>query len=260
MSIPFERRPYAFFFRGQVDGRAAYHSRFVACEALAHVPGPHVCVASSVDSKSLFQRACVNDVFASLDWARSQVKDGLTTPSISDFHSEAAIKLMAKSPHEVVQAEEKAVYFSQERCKGPAIAYDYFLQLAYSRFCLMIRGDTLTSNRLFDCLRYGLIPVIISDNILAMGLPFTSRVPWHEFSFFVKEVRDPKDMVEPLVEIARTSSTVLGRMQERMTYYFRDTVWNTEASRAFENSLLEAYDRCIGNGELNRTDVQRAGL
>jgi hypothetical protein len=152
---------------------------------------------------------------------------------------------------------ERGLYCSQERCLGPASPYDYFLQLANSRFCLMIRGDMVISNRLVDCMRYGVIPVFLADNILALGLPFVSRVPWQEFSFFVDESRDPVRLAAAFQAILKTSPAVLAQMRAKLVFHLRDFVWHTEASRVFENTLLEGYDHCIANGELNRSDKER---
>ena len=58
-----------------------------------------------------------------------------------------------------------------------------------STFCLIPRGDNPTSNRLFDAIWAGCIPVIISENI-DLALPFSNFVEWTQFT-----IRVPQDLV-----------------------------------------------------------------
>ena len=66
---------------------------------------------------------------------------------------------------------------------------DYARHMLDSTFCLIPRGDTPTTNRLFDAISAGCIPVIVSENI-DLVLPFSTFLDWRQFS-----VRLPQDLV-----------------------------------------------------------------
>lgn len=88
--------------------------------------------------------------------------------------------------------------------------YDYYSYLMlHTKFALITSGDTPTTNRLYDALCNGVIPIIISngiwkntiyDNIYShnhepwpYGLPFPHTVPWFDLAYFIpwpeKELR-----------------------------------------------------------------------
>ncbi|EDQ90921.1 uncharacterized protein MONBRDRAFT_36453 [Monosiga brevicollis MX1] len=240
---PWSERPYMFFLKGQIDARAGYRQRRLSCEALRDVPGPHVCVSVSDPGKSTYERACPDNVFAALAWATNHTgtysnwSDPVVPGSKSEEHLESGT---TPDPLET---------WSQERCRSGHSAFAYLYQLAASKFCLMIRGDTLSSNRLYDCIRYNSIPIIISDGIERDGLPFYSRVPWHEFSFFVKEAQQPEQLTKAFVDIMATPPEKLEAMRQSMADHMPDVLWNMAGSRVFENFLLEAADRCLDNLE-----------
>lgn len=76
---------------------------------------------------------------------------------------------------------------------GPDEAIDAASASAFamldSRLCLVPRGDTLTSRRLFDALAAGCVPVIVPEaataNAMAAELPFPRSVPWAQIALFL---------------------------------------------------------------------------
>jgi uncharacterized membrane protein YgcG len=60
----------------------------------------------------------------------------------------------------------------------------YLRQLQRSKFCLVPRGDTRSSRRLFEAIVTGCVPVLISDGLL---LPFPRIVNYSAFATFVPE-------------------------------------------------------------------------
>jgi len=64
----------------------------------------------------------------------------------------------------------------------PEKTYQQHMQSA--AFCLVLKGDTHSSRRLFGAIANGCVPVIISDGIL---LPFVSFLRWSEFSVSFSE-------------------------------------------------------------------------
>jgi hypothetical protein len=166
------------------------------------------------------------------------------TDHLALVNTPEAVDTMTASPEELSPAETQT-YYSQAWCQGQRVTYDYFYQLAHSQFCLMIRGDTLTSNRLFDCLHYGVLPVILSDGIEQLGLPFVDLVPWHEFSFFLNETSDPVQLAHQLQSVVNTNEATLRLMRRSLNQHYRGAVWQTEASRVFDNTLVAAVDQCL---------------
>ncbi|CAD7968145.1 unnamed protein product [Amoebophrya sp. A25] len=59
------------------------------------------------------------------------------------------------------------------------IIMDYFERMGTCVFCLVPKGLGYWSNRFFEIMFLGCIPVILSDD---MGLPFPDRVPWKDFT------------------------------------------------------------------------------
>ena len=51
----------------------------------------------------------------------------------------------------------------------------YARRLARSDFALMVRGDSPSSRRLYDALAFGAVPVIISDRLWHVALPFPGK-------------------------------------------------------------------------------------
>jgi hypothetical protein len=76
--------------------------------------------------------------------------------------------------------------------------------MAASTFCLVLRGDTSSSRRLFTAIALGCIPVIISDWI---SLPFTSVIDYKAFSlFFPEAVSSSTNGVRDMVQALRSTS------------------------------------------------------
>ena len=146
--------------------------------------------------------------------------------------------------------------------------------LSRTRFALCPRGDVPTTPRPFDAARYGAIPVLISDHINRVGLPFQCWVPWRLLSLVLPE-RDAKGgfaealrnlsarVTGPAAALARTgaeggggggedgteragdgnahrASTVEERMRRVLLHFRRDLLWSAKESRVAENVLLDA--------------------
>ena len=79
---------------------------------------------------------------------------------------------------------------------------DYHNILYHSKFCLIVRGDTTSSSRLFSALAFGCIPIILSDWIL---LPYESIINYNKFSIFLEESfimnQEPEEFINFLKNI-----------------------------------------------------------
>ena len=56
---------------------------------------------------------------------------------------------------------------------------DYFQRIGECTFCFIPKGLGYWSNRLYEIIFMGCVPVILSDDI---GLPFPHVIPWLEMS------------------------------------------------------------------------------
>lgn len=56
-----------------------------------------------------------------------------------------------------------------------------------SQFCLAIRGDTPTSHALYNAIKVGCVPVIISDMFGFVGQPFSTQLSWSLFTVSLPE-------------------------------------------------------------------------
>lgn len=64
---------------------------------------------------------------------------------------------------------------------------EYNATLQQSKFCLVIRGDTPTSHALYNAIKVGCIPVIVSDTFSLVGEPFSHQLPWSLFTIRLPE-------------------------------------------------------------------------
>jgi hypothetical protein len=76
------------------------------------------------------------------------------------------------------------VDFQDSESRNDDVQFSYESGLQASMFCLVLRGDTTTSRRLFDAIAAGCIPVVISDDI---NLPFSSHIEWSSFLITLPE-------------------------------------------------------------------------
>ena len=78
-------------------------------------------------------------------------------------------------------SQQQEVFFA---VSSQLSADEYNSRMASSDFCLMLRGDTASSKRLFSAVSFGCIPVIVSDWI---PLPFEALIDYSQFSLRFSE-------------------------------------------------------------------------
>jgi hypothetical protein len=78
-------------------------------------------------------------------------------------------------------SQQQEVFFA---VSSQLSADEYNSRMASSDFCLMLRGDTASSKRLFSAVSCGCIPVIVSDWI---PLPFEALIDYSQFSLRFSE-------------------------------------------------------------------------
>lgn len=120
-------------------------------------------------------------------------------------------------------------------------SYDIAQVLPTTRFVLCVRGDIATSPRLYDALHYGSIPVLVSDHMRAVGLPFQCFVPYELMVPSISEADMRRDAAEALRNLSDTISPAIeSRMRQLLRHFRKDVLWRVPGSRVAENILLEA--------------------
>ena len=122
-------------------------------------------------------------------------------------------------------------------CHGHYAPADVLLR---SRFALCLRGDIPTSARPYDAIRYGSIPLLVSDNIWRTGLPFQCWVPWALIVAQISEASFQRDAAAALRNAMRLPHAAEARMRELIAHFGRDVLWRHPQSRVAENVLLAA--------------------
>jgi hypothetical protein len=112
-----------------------------------------------------------------------------------------------------------------------------------TKFCLVMRGDTPSSHSLYNSMKSGCMPVIVSDTLFLFGLPFTSQLPWSLFTItFPEEV-----FVMDSLAVAR----VLWQYPQK---HLRTLFANMQA---FQNALLyETNNTLLGDYILRQVAVE----
>ena len=120
-------------------------------------------------------------------------------------------------------------------------------RMAAARFNLVIRGDSPSSRRLYDGLAVGTLPVLVSDELWSVGLPFQCLVPWRRLAFTVSEeaFHSERGALATLTRLSELQPALLARMQRVANQHRRDLLWNVNGSRVAENILLTAALRCL---------------
>jgi Exostosin family len=136
-------------------------------------------------------------------------------------------------PSDTVDDEE--IFFSLKSTMTHSV---YDQQLLSSKYCLVLRGDTTSSKRLFSSIAAGCVPVIISDGL---KLPFATIIDYSTFTFTFPEsiVHDLKSLFD---HIRNVSAVKYSRMRCALTEARRYLIFDHSSDRvASEESGNEPY-------------------
>lgn len=90
-------------------------------------------------------------------------------------------------------------------------------------------------------MRFGAIPLIVSDHIYRTSLPFQCWVPW---KLLVLSIPEETFLNDPPISLRTAISSLSPFQEERMRmligHFGRDTLWRHPRSRVAENMLLAA--------------------
>lgn len=148
-------------------------------------------------------------------------------------------------PKEAVRCDEKGGVTTN--CLGTRNSGSFRERMARARFNLVLRGDSPSSRRLYDGMAVGTLPVLVSDELWSVGLPFQCLVPWRRFAISVAEqaFHSEAGALETFQRLSELQPSLLGRMQRAAHHHRRDVLWNVNNSRVAENVLLTAALRCL---------------
>merc|ERR1712110_33611 len=101
----------------------------------------------------------------------------------------------------------------------------YSKLLGKSKLGLAMSGDNAASTRFIEIPNSGTIPVFIADHAFTEALPFISKVPWRDLSFFVPETNDLKALAEEINAIHNLPERILKRKWEILRKYRDEISW-----------------------------------
>ena len=127
-------------------------------------------------------------------------------------------------------------------CNLHGQTYDYAELHRRSKYMLVISGDTPTTSRLYDALAAGMIPVVVSDYMFEVGLPFPSTVPWHSMVFWIPERFLSGSSIQKLILDAPEREIV--RRLTLIQKHRDDLLWHSPSSRVVNSILIEAKFSC----------------
>ena len=131
---------------------------------------------------------------------------------------------------------------SRDGTAGACVGHYSPTLLLRTRFALCLRGDIPSSPRPYDALRYGAIPIVVSDHVWRMGMPFQCWVPWREITRSINETDLMHDLGSALHNVTTSLSPVAEeRMRELIAHFRRDVLWRHPTSRVAENVLMAAH-------------------
>ena len=119
----------------------------------------------------------------------------------------------------------------------------YASDIPETRYGFHISGDLPSSNRLFDILKVGAIPVAVSRQ-LEMTLPFSDIVPWDDIMIRLPTSKLDKKTVEAVLAQKTTGDTVT-RLRRTILKHTPDVLWDAEGTRVTTNILLMAARHCM---------------
>ena len=115
-------------------------------------------------------------------------------------------------------------------------------------FCLIPRGDTPTSGRLFAALACRCVPVIISNRFVD-HLPFAARGGYDQWTVTVPEgefLRTPREAIERAISRARPKLTAMRAAMEAAS---GDLLYDVMPSRVADNFLQAFSEQCNAEPE-----------
>lgn len=228
----FWNRQHPVYFKGQIDTRAAYGARRRLGAALARL---------AADRPRQFSGA----MFLGTKYVDPKFADpSLRVCSCPQVHGTATHIVHGALCIDCVENGTAGHRTAAAR----ALSNPYLWDMPETQFAFQIRGDLPGSNRLYDIIKAGAIPVALSDD-LEETLPFPDRVPWPELLVRLRE-RDiasgsEKAATALWAALDAANSTELRTRRALIWRHAKDLIWELNHSRVTSNVLLHAARHCL---------------
>jgi hypothetical protein len=134
---------------------------------------------------------------------------------------------------------------------------DYIDYMHRSRFCLVTRGDTSSTRRLFAAINAGCIPLIISHWI---SLPFERIIDYSTFTVTVDEgdvFNYPQQVIQFLRSFSKTDADKMRRnllVMKRILFYDSPELINPVSLTVLEGLLIRVND-CVLRHEVDESNT-----
>ncbi|CAF1634089.1 unnamed protein product, partial [Didymodactylos carnosus] len=176
------------------------YSSSVSSKILKNIPIPYLVtgdlhIAGTVIYRQLQQKLLVmnisstivepcTNVFCSIAFADQYQNEygSLSRPFLTYFAG--SVRQNRRHLKELMKQMNNSSLFHEISSTSRNANSQLFRKYLQSTFCFILLGDSASSKRLFDVIAANCIPVIISDQ---WELPFTSNLPWQQFSIRFSE-------------------------------------------------------------------------
>jgi hypothetical protein len=228
-----QARSHPVYFQGQIDTRNGYAPRIAAGRAVAELVESHidqfggsmfVATQRHLRGSGRLKRLGTGSDVAEIRLPNGEVVRGTVLGL-------GPCDCSQKLGRQTVTAGRHCVWCTlTKNMKG------YSADMRVAQFALHIRGDLPGSNRLYDVIKAGAIPIIISDRIASV-LPFSGAVPWAKMT-----LRVPEDNVTAthLRTLLNKPNTVYRHTRMLLQRHAVDVLWDVDGTQVTTNVLRSA--------------------
>lgn len=226
-------RPHAIYFQGQIDRRPGYAPRVNVGKLLEEM--------STNESSARILKGAMYIASREMDTGPRPASDlRLSLPPCNCTQHPGVVT--AVSGHECINCRLRA------DVKGAWSTYN--TDIRASRFGLHIRGDNPGSNRLYDLIAAGTIPIVVSDHV-NLTLPFPNVVPWDQIIVRVPETPGSHQRAA-LFRALTLDANEIERRRFLLRRHAADVLWEVNESRVFSNILVAATRNCLTDSTNSR--------
>lgn len=149
--------------------------------------------------------------------------------------------------HRPFMLEHPGEVCPKEKKKGYTPKAKYSSEFLSSRFCLVIRGDTSSSSRLYEAIAAWCLPVLISDPWLEWGAPWPELLDYKTFVIFVSERDWMEDLPGVYARLEGMSEEELARRFDNMGRARRVLLYRHPRSTMVGYALEHIRRKCLSS-------------
>ena len=232
----FEKRAHPFYFKGQIDNRRNYALRARVGEVVGELASklPEL-TRGGMYVATPYQHGDPAHWLKSLHNCSCPQAHGMVTKAASD---PKAVCINCVERRDAPTGQNHSPKVNELLSTNP-----YASDIPESRFAFHISGDLPSSNRIFDVLKVGAIPLTVSRQ-LEMTLPFADVVPWKDIMFRLPTYGIKKEIVEELLALGAASKKIAA-VRGAILKHTPDVLWDAAGTRVTTNILLTAARHCL---------------